>query len=96
MLWGRIDKEAFTTPLSHTVVCVTLQGRVCDGSQEVTGGGTGVSPGAVRSVGVRLEESASSAGAVEPTRGPPHIQQPLLCAAELEHPQVTDTAHFTC
>lgn len=88
-------KEAFTAPRSHIVVCVLSQGRVCDSSRKVATTGTGVSPGVVSSVSVRLEESASSAGTVEPTRGTSHLQQSLLCTAELEHPQVNYTVHFT-
>lgn len=82
-------KRPLQTPRGYIVVCVISQGRVCDSSRKVTTAGTGVSPGVVRSVSICLEESASSAGTVEPTRGPSHLQQSLLCTAELGHPQVT-------
>lgn len=86
-----VTKRPSQPPCSRIVVCVVTQGRVCDSSRKVAAAGAGVGPGVVRSVSVRLEESASSAGAVEPARGPPHLQQPLLCAAELGRPQVTYT-----
>lgn len=65
-----------------------LQGRVCNSSRHVTSTGTGVRSGAVCSVSIRLEESPP-AGTVEPTGGPSHLQQSLLCTAEREHSQVT-------
>lgn len=87
-------KEAFTIPCSYIVLCVISQGRVCNSAHKVTNAWTGVSSGVVRSVSIFLEESAPSAGTVEPTRGPSHLQQSLLCTAELERPQVTYTVHF--
>lgn len=70
-----------------------LQGRLCYSSRTVTTTGAGVSSGTGGSVGIRSEESTSSAGTVELTRGSSHLQQSLLCAAELERPQVTYTVH---
>lgn len=87
--------HCYKTQASHVVVHVLPQGRVCNGSHKAARTGTGVGPGAAGSVSVRPEEPASPTGAAEPAEGPAHLQQSLLCTAELGLPQVTVTAHYT-